>query len=315
MQILADLRPTPVAATTCESLVVLERQMLDAVSGSDAAGSGDLCQAVAAARYHLGTGGQRVRASLALHAGSCLGLGTTGSQALAAACELLHNASLVHDDLHDRDTHRRGQPSVWCQFGDEVAVCAGDLLLSAAYLALSRFDQVERLPVLFAQMHSRVSSAVRGQCAELIQPTHRAANLDDFKKTALAKSGALLSLPTELALLAAGQAQALDQARQAAELFAIGYQIYDDLLDVEKDASRQAVNRLSKYHSGPSSVCNVVLILQDDVACVDARGAAIEIGLHHLSLAASASVGLPLQSGGALYTMAMQLHEKLGALQ
>jgi len=315
MQTVADLRPVPVGRVTFESLAALERQMMAIVCSSDAFDSLAPCQAVAAASYHLGSGGQRVRARLALHAGSCLGLVAKESQALAAACELLHNASLVHDDLHDRDIQRRGQSSVWHKFGDDIAICAGDLLLSASYLALSQFGRVARLPELFALMHSRIGSAVRGQCAELGRPTRPVLNLDDFRRIALAKSGALLSLPTELALLAAGQSHALARARQAAESFAIGYQIYDDLLDVEKDAARNAVKNQDQNQNGNSSACNIVLILQADPACANARNAAIEIGLHHLLLAASASTGLPLHSGGALHTMAMQLHEKLRNLE
>ena len=305
MQTLVDLRPVHIHQVTPESLAALERQMLAIVCTSDVQDSLATCEAMVAVRYHLGSGGQRVRARLALHAGSCLGLAAKDSQTLAAACELLHNASLVHDDLHDRDTQRRGRPSVWQKFGDEVAICAGDLLLSASCLA--------QLPALFALMHARVASAVRGQCAELGRSVHSAATIDNFKKIALAKSGALLSLPTELALLAAGQGQALGQARRAAESFAIGYQIYDDLLDAEKDAARHAVN--DEDQNRHASVCNIVLILRADPACANARDAAVAIGLQHLLLAASASIDLPFQSGGALHTMAMQLHEKLRTLQ
>ncbi|MBV5277060.1 polyprenyl synthetase family protein, partial [bacterium] len=65
-----------------------------------------------AARYHLEAGGQRVRARLALHA--CEALGVVGDQSvrLAACVELLHNASLVHDDLQDKEKLRRGLPTV-----------------------------------------------------------------------------------------------------------------------------------------------------------------------------------------------------------
>ena len=311
MQALADLHPVLAGSVVRASLATLERQMLDIVCSNDGADTPGSCQAVAAASYHLKTGGQRVRAILALHAGSCLGLAPCDGRILAVACELLHNASLVHDDVHDRDVERRGQPSVWHKFGDEVAICAGDLLLSGAYLALSQFDQVARLPDLFARVHSRVSSAVRGQCGELWRPGHSPATLDDFIKTARAKSGALLSLPIELALLAAGQTHALGLARQAAESFAVGYQIYDDLLDVEKDAARQAVKNQEKNQQGSSSACNVLLILQADPACANARHTAVKIGLQHLSLAALTSTNLPLQSGSALHAMVMQLHEKL----
>lgn len=315
MQTLVDLRPDTVGRITGESLAALERQMLVLVRSNDAFDSVASCQAVAAATYHLGSGGQRVRGRLALHAGSCLGLAQKDSQTLAAACELLHNASLVHDDLHDRDTQRRGQPSVWHRFGDDVAICAGDLLLSASYLALSQFDGVARLPDLFALMHSRVARAVRGQCAELGRPSLAVLNIDDFRHIAVAKSGALLSLPTELALLAAGQRHALGLARRAAESFAIGYQIYDDLLDVEKDAARSAVKNQGQSQSGHSSACNIVLILQADPTCANARSAAVNIGLQHLSLATSASTGLPSHSGGALNALATQLHEKLRNLK
>jgi geranylgeranyl pyrophosphate synthase len=225
---------------------------------------------------------------LALHAGNCLGLAPADSQTLAATCELLHNASLIHDDLHDRDILRRGQPSVWHKFGDDVAICAGDLLLSSSYFALSQLIQVDRLPALFALMHRCISSAIRGQCADLKRPTHRVATIDDFKNIALVKSGALLSLPTELALLAAGESLALGQARQAAESFSIAYQIYDDLLDVEKDAARNAIKAPAQNQIGQVAVCNIVLILQADSNRANARAAAVGIGLQHLSLAAPA---------------------------
>ena len=314
MKSLSDLRPVPVGLVTQDSLAAFERRMLTIVRDSDSFEAPLPCAAVAAASYHLGSGGQRIRGMLALHAGNCLGLAPADSQTLAATCELLHNASLIHDDLHDRDILRRGQPSVWHKFGDDVAICAGDLLLSSSYFALSQLIQVDRLPALFALMHRCISSAIRGQCADLKRPTHRVATIDDFKNIALIKSGALLSLPTELALLAAGESLALGQARQAAESFSIAYQIYDDLLDVEKDAARNAIKAPAQNQIGQVAVCNIVLILQADSNRANARAAAVGIGLQHLLMAASASAELPLHSGDALHTMSLQLQEKLESL-
>ena len=315
MQISVDLRPDEADRIADDSLAALEKRMLALVRSGEERDCAASCQAVAAATYHLGSGGQRVRGRLALHSGRCLGLPKKDSQALAAASELIHNASLVHDDLHDRDTQRRGQPTVWYQFGDDVAICAGDLLLSASYLALSQFDGVARLPELFALMHSRVASAIRGQCAELRQPLPAAHSIDDYKRIALAKSGALLSLPTELVLLASGHSYALSQARQAAASFAIAYQIYDDLLDVEKDAARSAVRHEGGSQSDDTSACNLVLILQADPTCANARSAAVKIGVQHLLQAATSSGNLPLHSGGALNELATQLLEKLRQLE
>lgn len=315
MKSLSDLRLAFAGNVTRESIAALERQMLAIIRDSDSFDSLSPCLSVAAANYHLGSGGQRIRAVLALYAGNQLGLSPNDSQTLAAACELLHNASLIHDDLHDRDAQRRGRPSVWHKFGDEVAVCAGDLLLSASYLALSQLDDATRLPALFALMHARIAGAIRGQCADLRRPAHRFLTIDDFKNIALTKSGALLSLPTELALLAAGQDLALVRARQAAQAFAIAYQIHDDLIDLETDVSRESIKSSVNNRNNDSAVCNIVLVLQGDLTCLDARAAAKQIGLQHLSLAASASADLPLNSGGALHAMSLQLQDELERLE
>ena len=72
-----------------------------------------------------------------MHAGLALGLSEPDVLCLAASAELLHNASLVHDDLQDQDGMRRGAPAVWKKYGSNVAICTGDLMLSAAYAALS----------------------------------------------------------------------------------------------------------------------------------------------------------------------------------
>jgi geranylgeranyl pyrophosphate synthase len=112
-----------------------------------------------------------------------------------------------------------------------------------------------------------------------------------------------------LALLAAGHSPALVQARQAAESFAIGYQIYDDLQDVEKDAARN-LQKNEKSNSN-TSACNIVLILQADSAYSGPRDEAKKIGLQHLLQAASSSTKLPARVGEAIHSMAMELHEKL----
>ena len=71
----------------------------------------------AAAQYHFQNPGKSFRAQLALSSGSALNLDTQNSLHWAAACELLHNASLIHDDISDASTHRRGQASINEHFG------------------------------------------------------------------------------------------------------------------------------------------------------------------------------------------------------
>lgn len=315
MKTLNDL---PIASTshhTDESIATLDRQMLEILRHSDSLDSLAPCLAVTAAKYYLRTGGQRIRAVLALHAGKCLGLTVKDTYSLAAACELIHNASLIHDDLQDRDIQRRGQPSVWHKFGDEVAICAGDLLLSVSYLALSQLADVASMPKLFALMHACIGSAIHGQCADINGPKHGVITINDFKQIAVNKSGALLSLPTELALVEADQDGALERAREAAEAFAIAYQIHDDLVDVAADASRHSIKPVDTHQTANHTVCNIVLLLQADPNCLDARLEAKKMGLQHLSLAASASTDLPSYSGGALHAMCLQLQDELECLE
>lgn len=306
MTTLNDLYIVSKSHLTNEPVAFFDRLMSDILQDTDSFGTLSSSPAVTAAQYHLDSGGHRIRAVLALHAGQCLGLLSKDSYTLATACELIHNASLIHDDLHDRDTQRRGQPSVWHQFGDEIAVCAGDLLLSASYFALSQLVDQARLPQLFALMHARIASAIRGQCAELYVPERKLWTIEDFKNIASSKSGALLSLPTELALLAAKQDMALARAREAAQAFSVAYQIHDDLIDLEADALRHSVDR---------SVCNIVLILRSDPNCVNAESKARQMALQQLLLACAACNELPLNAGGALHAMCLQLQDELECLE
>ncbi|MCA9571733.1 MAG: polyprenyl synthetase family protein, partial [Myxococcales bacterium] len=79
------------------------------------------------AREHLATGGKRLRARLALATMQALGGDRREAVPWAAAAEMLHNATLVHDDLQDGDAVRRGHPAVWARHGANQAINVGDL--------------------------------------------------------------------------------------------------------------------------------------------------------------------------------------------
>lgn len=199
-------------------------------------GTGDMAAAI---QDHLGAGGKRFRARLALDAGFRLGLAPGERVALASASELLHNASLVHDDIQDGDTDRRGRLAVWVHYGRGVAICVGDLFLSAAYAALAQSGG--NTAELLAHVHGRVASVIGGQTADL-RAAPAASDPDTYCGIAGAKSGGLLGLPLELALLAAGRREALAGAAEAARQFAVGYQIADDLADSDRDRLQDQLN-------------------------------------------------------------------------
>jgi|694.fasta_scaffold32973_6 geranylgeranyl pyrophosphate synthase len=215
------------------SIAQVELLMIDLVrEGSGEAGR--------AAAFHLAAGGSRVRARLALDAARALALRDRDAIAIAATCELLHNASLVHDDLQDRDVVRRGQDAVWRRYGAAAAICVGDLLLSAAYAALARTGPAAA--ALIVRMHQRVAAVISGQCHDIALQGRAIASLETYEQVARAKSGPLLILPTELALALAGHEDAIPNAVEAGALFAVGYQIADDLEDVQRDALTEELN-------------------------------------------------------------------------
>ncbi len=187
-----------------------------------------------AAVYHLQTGGQRLRAKLALSAGYTVGLDESDCVRISAAVELLHNASLIHDDLQDGDLIRRGQASVWSKYGNQLAICLGDLYLSSAYSVLAKFSNSILLPQLFNVFHLSVSKATYGQVVDLtLLPEDM--SLASYIEIAQAKSGALLSLPFELIFIANHQPQLIHLARLACQHFSVGYQIFDDFKDYPND--------------------------------------------------------------------------------
>lgn len=279
----------------------VEKVMRRLVTRGEPSGSEVLSNSARAGVSHLAAGGQRVRARLALGAGVALDLAPQDSIALAATAELLHNASLVHDDLQDRENIRRGIQTVWAAYGDEVAICAGDLLLSAAYGALAAISDSRQLPDLIALVHARTALVVRGQCAEFSAKGQRVTDMAVYEKIAVGKSGALLSLPLELALAAAGKKEWMGEARRAAEAFGIGYQIVDDMDDVESDAAGD---------DEPRAV-NALLVLRAAGHGLNAEAMVREIGLRHLRTAVVLADRLPNGAGSFLRFLALALSQRL----
>lgn len=265
-----------------------------------------------AAAYHMSSGGQRVRARLALAAGLALGLTENDSLCIATCAELLHNASLIHDDIQDRDNLRRGQPALWSKFGTNMAICSGDYLLSAAYGVLCTFSQPLLLPAMLALLHDRTGTAIDGQCADLSMRNDHPEGAAHYIKIAKAKSGALLSLPLELILIASGRSDVLSMARNACENFAVSYQIFDDLQDATIDCETDIVSK------GQPKCLNIVFILmnQNSLAAAEkpiaSETAARNLGLQHLALCEAIALQMPNASGALLLDLSAKLRGMFG---
>lgn len=212
------------APSPMKPLALVEALMQDAAGG-------DLLGSVAS--QALSSGGKRTRAQLALAAGEALGVWTVP---WAAACELLHNATLVHDDLQDGDRTRRGKPTVWAEHGPAQAINAGDLMLMLPTLVLGGLPVEHRWPMA-ELLHSGAVACVRGQALELSLPTLAHPSRQDWDAAVRGKSGELLALPVQGACLLAGRDDASSVGQVFRELGVL-YQLADDLTDLYGDKGR-----------------------------------------------------------------------------
>lgn len=181
-----------------------------------------------------------------------------------------------------------------------MAVCTGDLLLSAAYAALAGLKTIDLLPELLALVHRRTLRVICGQCSELSTRGRQVDSMAFYEKMALAKSGALLSLPLEMAFLLADKKAWLGEVREAAEGFGLSYQVMDDIADIESDAAGD---------DGPRAV-NALLVLQAAGHGENSRILAREMALRRLENTIDIANRLPNNSGLFLRDLALALCQR-----
>ena len=221
----------------------VEQLMLDELQENDAS------------VYHLKGGGGRKRAEICLAACQALSVDDNNGLCIAASVELLHNASLIHDDLQDGDSSRRGVDAVWQRYGSEMAICAGDLLIVKAFGIMARINIPQLLPRLLHEIQRAVSNTIKGQCADIKHP--KCDSLNAYEDVAAAKSGPLFQLSLSLPLIASNNEIYLPTADEALRRFAVAYQIADDLSDWQKDNADKQLNVihvLARQYSVPKAV-------------------------------------------------------------
>ncbi|QEH37703.1 Farnesyl diphosphate synthase [Aquisphaera giovannonii] len=203
----------------------------------------------AAMRYSALAGGKRLRPVLCLMAAEACGGDPDGAMPAAAALELIHTYSLIHDDLPamDDDDLRRGRPTCHKAFDEATAILAGDALLTLAFELVA--GGIEPAGAALRCVRLLAESAghagmVGGQMADL-QAEERA--LDSRDEGSLAeleaihrrKTGALLRAPLQMGAIIAGAPEAhVEALGRYGRAVGLAFQIVDDLLDVEGDESK-----------------------------------------------------------------------------
>jgi geranylgeranyl diphosphate synthase type II len=196
---------------------------------------------VEALRYHFNAGGSRTRSKLTYKIARSFLIPHEDAVYLACIPELLHNASLIHDDLQDLDEERRQQQSLWKKYGSDIAICAGDYLISAAYACIAQINTQHTKPII-SMTHEHVGAIIKGQISDLSQNINQ--SLDDittYELISSKKSGALLSMCLTLPLIYSGRKSFVEYANSTLEHYAIAYQILDDVSDIQQDQSKSGV--------------------------------------------------------------------------
>jgi geranylgeranyl diphosphate synthase type II len=198
---------------------------------AEAAGPNSPPLLAAALRYAIFPGGHRIRPQIVLAvARACGDANPTGADAAAAAIEMLHSASLVHDDLpaFDDAATRRGKPSVHVEFGEPLAVLTGDALIVLAYETLARnFADHPRQLAQLISIVSRATGAPGGIIAGQAWESEAAIPLVAYQR---AKTGALFAGATLAGAAAAGFDP--EPWRALGEAIGEAYQVADDLRDL-----------------------------------------------------------------------------------
>ena len=190
----------------------------------------------AAAHYHFRNPGKSFRAQLALTSGISLGLNPHDNLHWAAACELLHNASLIHDDISDASTHRRGQESIHQHFGADMALCLGDWMVAKAFeLGAKNARYGGNLVALLAQAMQETCS---GQISDITQ--RERAELNEWQRIAKGKTAPLLIAPIKGAAIAAGLTTELHGLERLIEYCGLAYQGRNDINDIIPSSHRSS---------------------------------------------------------------------------
>jgi farnesyl diphosphate synthase len=194
----------------------------------------------AAMRYSALGGGKRIRPALVYATGELCGGSAAALDAAAAAVEMIHVYSLVHDDLPamDDDDLRRGRPTCHRQFDEATAILAGDALQVLAFESLAAAPASAEARVAMIQMLASASGTqgmAGGQAIDLgaVGRPLAAADVEDMH---LRKTGALIEASVALpALLGGAAASDRERLGRYARDLGLAFQIVDDILDVEGD--------------------------------------------------------------------------------
>ncbi len=236
-----------------------------------------------AMRYSVFPGGKRIRPILVLTTGEALGGDFQKLISLAVALEMIHTYSLIHDDLPsmDDDDYRRGQPSTHKNFGEAIALLAGNGLLILAFQLLaelpSQAAEMEIKVAILAQICRAIGTTqgmLAGQVMDLVKPG-KPFSAQQLEQIHSAKTGALIEASVCCAALLSGASEeACKKLGTFGQRIGLAFQIVDDILDFSQDSSKPPATYPAMYGLEASRKMAIELVEKaiQDIEFLGSRG-------------------------------------------
>lgn len=248
-----------VSALLADALPVLEDQVLSAVHGP---------APLADAALHLvGAGGKRVRPLTCLLTTAACGGDPHRAIAMAAAAELIHSATLLHDDVIDEGEERRNRPASRVMWGNLVSVLSGDLLLTRALQLVDSGN----VPGAMHDMLHTLERLIGGEVAQLKARGREDLGVEGYLDIVRGKTASLFGFACRSGARVAGREDLVSIAGSFGEQVGIAFQVIDDVLDLAGD-SREVGKRLgADLAEGKTTLPLAIALERDDTGAIAAR--------------------------------------------
>ena len=205
-----------------------------------------------AAAHHFSKPGKMLRAKMAVHGAEALNLNTLAALRWAAAVEVLHNASLIHDDICDGDKLRRGHQAVWAKFGRNAALTLGDWLIALSFEFAAEAAEIARAPRLTRILAQHMSRTTAGEAMEF--ELDGGLDWESYLTIAADKTAPLLTAPLQGIAVIAGDQNAEETIFNYFRDLGEAYQIGNDIANfygsdgaklIAGDLARRAPNAVT----------------------------------------------------------------------
>lgn len=247
-------------------------------------------------QYIVEAGGKRLRPMLVLLSGGCCGKINADHITLAAVIEFIHTATLLHDDVVDISSLRRGRPTANAEWGNAPSVLVGDFLYTRAFQLLVAIGNME----LMALMADTTNAIAEGEVLQLAKAGDASTTEDDYFQVIKNKTSVLFAAAASGAAILSGANQSTAQALYQYGLnLGNAFQLIDDVLDYEGDARAMGKNVGDDLAEGKPTLPLIYTLSGDNTKHKQLISTAIESkSKQHLS----AIITAVRESGGIHYT-------------